>query len=57
MFKDKLTEISKFIKQNNMRVSMHPGQYTVQYHTKILDSLEVDYSHKIVLHIGGRYNK
>lgn len=57
MFKDKLTETSKFIKQNNMRVSMHPGQYTVQYHTKILDSLEVDYSHKIALHIGGRYNK
>ena len=51
---------------------MHPGQYTVlnspsevvvkksiqdiEYHTKFLDSLEVDYSNKIVLHLGGVYN-
>jgi len=51
---------------------MHPGQYTVlnspsqeivkraikdiEYHTQFLDSLSVDYSHKIVIHLGGRYN-
>lgn len=55
-----------------MRVSMHPGQYTVlnslkkdvveraikdlNYHAKVLDSLGVGESHKIVLHIGEVYN-
>jgi len=50
---------------------MHPGQYTVmnspseevvkksiaeiEYHTKFLDSLGIDYSNKIIIHIGGEY--
>ena len=50
---------------------MHPGQYTVlnspldevvrraiadlEYHAQVLDSLGVDCSHKIILHIGGAY--
>ena len=54
-----------------MRVSMHPGQYTVlnsphddvvrraiadlEYHARVLDCLGVDCSHKIILHIGGAY--
>lgn len=70
-FKEKLIEIGCFIKKNGMRVSMHPGQYTIlnshdaavvnravrdiEYHTKFLDSLNVDYSNKIVIHIGGVY--
>lgn len=70
-FKDLLTEIGNFIKENNMRVSMHPGQYTIinspdnqvveraigefEYHTRFLDSLNLDFSHKVVLHIGGVY--
>ena len=28
-FQNKLREIGEFIKENDMRVSMHPGQYTV----------------------------
>jgi len=71
-FRSKLSEIGEKIKTSGMRVSMHPGQYTVlnspnidvvnravddlNYHTKILDSLGVGGEHKIVLHIGGVYN-
>lgn len=72
LFRDKLDEIGSFIRHNNIRVSMHPGQYTVlnspneataaksimeiDYHTNFLDSLSIDSTHKIVLHIGGVYN-
>ncbi|MBL4932519.1 UV DNA damage repair endonuclease UvsE [Clostridium paridis] len=71
VFKDELLEIGTYIKENNMRVSMHPGQYTVinspkeeviknsiaelEYHTDFLNALGVDYTNKIVLHIGGVY--
>ena len=71
IFRNELADIGKFILQNDIRVSMHPGQYTVlnsptentvanavrdlEYHTLFLDSLGVDYSHKIVLHGGGIY--
>ncbi len=71
-FNEKLFEIGKYIKENDLRVSMHPGQYTVlnspnndvvsraildlEYHCKFLDSLNVDSSNKIILHIGGVYN-
>ncbi|MDD3241564.1 MAG: UV DNA damage repair endonuclease UvsE [Bacilli bacterium] len=71
LFEDKLTEIGEKIKQYNIRVSMHPGQYTVlnspnklvlensikdlEYHTKFLMSLNTNSSSKIILHIGGVY--
>ncbi len=71
IFKDKFHDIAKKIKDNHIRVSMHPGQYTVlnslteltvenaildlKYHTAILDSLETDQSCKIILHVGGVY--
>lgn len=71
-FKDKLKNIGEFIFNNNIRVSMHPGQYTVinsinlntvkksikdlEYHALFLDSLGVDDSCKIILHVGGIYN-
>ncbi len=70
-FKYNLESIGTFIKNNNIRVSMHPGQYTVintpkedilyksikdiEYHCKFLDSLNIDYKNKIILHIGGVY--
>lgn len=72
IYEQQLKQIGEKIKQSGMRVSMHPGQYTVlnspddkvvaramedlNYHTKVLDSLGVGPSHKIVLHIGGIYN-
>lgn len=70
-FGEVLKIIGQKIKDSNMRVSMHPGQYTVVnsiksnvveraiadllYHTKVLNSLGLDSTHKIVLHIGGAY--
>ena len=70
-FINELNEIGKFIKKCGMRVSMHPGQYTVlnaekeeivekaikdlEYHARVLDSLGVDGSNKIIIHIGGGY--
>jgi UV DNA damage endonuclease len=59
------------IRQVGVRVSMHPGQYTVLnspspaivaaavaelgYQARLLDALGVDRSSKIVLHVGGLY--
>jgi len=66
-----LAAIGEKIRYNGMRVSMHPGQYTVlnspkpevvlravddlKYHAGFLDSLGVNSSNKIILHIGGMY--
>lgn len=71
VFSEELEHIGEKIKSNNIRVSMHPGQYTVlnsnkeevvknaildlDYHNKFLDSLKVDCENKIILHIGGVY--
>lgn len=72
VFQQQLEEIGTIIKTHGMRVSMHPGQYTVlnspnsevvkkavddlNYHCLFLDSLNVDSTCKIVLHIGGVYH-
>lgn len=71
LFKDRFTDIGKQVMRANMRVSMHPGQYTVlnaidekiveraiedlEYHTKVLDCMGLSSEHKIILHIGGVY--
>ncbi|MBP7175405.1 MAG: UV DNA damage repair endonuclease UvsE [Thermoclostridium sp.] len=71
LYAQKLAEIGTKIKNSGMRVSMHPGQYTVlnspdesvaqravqdlEYHTRVLDSLGVGAEHKIILHLGGAY--
>lgn len=70
-FKSNFNRIGEIIKASKIRVSMHPGQYTVLnspdqsvvdravddliYHTKVLNCLSVDSSAKIILHIGGIY--
>ena len=72
IYKNKLVLIGRKISDNHMRVSMHPGQYTVlnspknqvvkraiddlDYHTRVLDSLNLSKEHKIILHIGGIYD-
>ncbi len=71
IFHDRFITIGQKIKQSGMRVSFHPGQYTVLnspdegvvsravddlvYQEKILTLLGVDYSHKLILHVGGVY--
>lgn len=71
VFSTRLKMIGEKINRNGIRVSMHPGQYTVlnspdgevvkrgikdiEYHTLFLDSLGVGPAHKIILHIGGVY--
>lgn len=71
VFSEQLSLIAKKIRDSGMRVSMHPGQYTVlnslneevvkksikdlDYHNKVLDSLETSKENKIILHIGGVY--
>lgn len=72
IFSTKLSQIGEKIKSTNMRVSMHPGQYTVlnspkeevvlraiedlNYHNRVMDSLGLGKENKIILHIGGVYN-
>jgi len=70
-FKSKFEEIGTYIKENSMRITMHPGQYTVlnsnndkvvqnsikelKYHTDVLELLGIDSKAKIITHIGGVY--
>jgi UV DNA damage endonuclease len=72
IFSSEFDRIGNKIQKSGMRVSMHPGQYTVlnspsvdvvnraiadlNYHTKVLDSLKNASNSKIVLHIGGVYD-
>jgi len=71
VFESEFLKIGDKIKENHIRVSMHPGQYTVlnsphkdvvsravedlNYHALFLDSLGLNREHKIILHIGGVY--
>lgn len=71
IFKDQFESIGAKIKDAKMRVTMHPGQYTVlnslsesvvkssveelEYHQLFLELLNTDASSKIILHIGGVY--
>lgn len=66
-----LAIIAHKIEKYAMRISMHPGQYTVlnsphpevaekavadlDYHTKFLESIGTDAGAKIILHVGGVY--
>lgn len=68
-FATKLSEIGKYVKKTGLRLSMHPGQYTVlnspkptvvsnalkelEYSSQFLDAMNLGKSHKIVIHLGG----
>lgn len=69
--KGELDGVAAVIKRAGMRVSMHPGQFTVissnkpdvierglaelEYHGLLLDALGIGVEAKIVLHLGGTY--
>ncbi len=71
-FKKKFRTIGQFIKKHNMRVTMHPDQFTLinsldrtifqrslkelRYHAEILDLMELNTSAKIQIHVGGVYH-
>ncbi|MBY0121489.1 UV DNA damage repair endonuclease UvsE [Bacillus sp. S/N-304-OC-R1] len=70
-FKKEWTELGQLIKQNNLRVSFHPSQYTLftsprdevtmnavkdmEYHYKMLQAMNVHDTGLINIHIGGSY--
>lgn len=70
-FKNEFREIGSFIKKHDMRITMHPGQYTVlnsinnqvfqnslkdlDYHVDVLDLMELDKTVKVQVHVGGVY--
>ncbi len=71
LFAETLLDLGTLATESGIRLSMHPGQYTVLnsprpevvnnaiadliYHTKVLSSMGLGNEHKIVLHIGGAY--
>ncbi|MDF2617079.1 MAG: uvsE [Sedimentibacter sp.] len=71
IFAERFQIIGEKIRKSKMRVSMHPGQYTVLnspkedvveravedliYHNRFLDCLNAGRDSKIILHIGGVY--
>lgn len=71
IFADQLAAIGKKALTYGLRLSMHPGQYTVlnspsedvaqravtdlDYHCRFLDALGLGSEHKLILHIGGIY--
>ncbi|NLE00575.1 MAG: UV DNA damage repair endonuclease UvsE [Fibrobacter sp.] len=71
LLRSQFKKAGEFISANHMRVSMHPGQYTVlntpndvvfkrslwdlEYHCTVLDLMGLNTDHRIVLHGGGIY--
>lgn len=71
-FKIELLAIEKIIHKNQMRISMHPDQFIIlnslnpdiltrsiaelTYHAQFLDSLKLDETAKVQIHVGGVYD-
>lgn len=71
MHRETFETIGAFVREHDIRVSMHPGQYTVlnaresdvvhravldlAYHARVLDLLGTGQDSKIILHVGGVY--
>ena len=71
IFKKDFIQLGEKIQKNNIRISMHPGQYTVlnsknqsviersiseiDYHCELLDLMGLDDSAKIQIHVGFPY--
>lgn len=71
VLKEEFIKIEKIIKDNNLKVSTHPGQYTVintnndktfnnaildlKYHDRVLTAMGLDENAVMVTHIGGVY--
>lgn len=71
LYKESLQRVGKKATKLGIRLSMHPGQYTLlttkspevlersladlSYHALLLDSMGLGTEHKIILHVGGVY--
>ncbi|MCX6355350.1 MAG: UV DNA damage repair endonuclease UvsE [Candidatus Aureabacteria bacterium] len=71
VFKERFEEIGSFIRENRIRISMHPDQFTLinsidrgvftrsvrelRYHTDLLDIMGLDQTAKVQIHVGGVY--
>jgi UV DNA damage endonuclease len=69
--KNEFAALGDYIRSHHIRISMHPGQFTIlnstnsevlensirelRYHAAILDALQLDSSAKIQIHVGGVY--
>lgn len=72
-FSEKLCDLGKLARKHDIRLSMHPGQYTVlnsphedvlsnsladlKYHVRFLDALNCPPKAKVITHIGGVYGE
>lgn len=70
-FGDNFRRTGDFIKENKIRISMHPDQFIVlnskkkevlensvrelKYHSDVMEAMKLDKSHKIQIHVGGVY--
>jgi len=70
-FRSDFIKIGRLIKENDIRISMHPDQFVLinaknqdiinnsikelEYHTDILDLMRLDTSAKVQIHVGGAY--
>lgn len=70
-FRGELRKIGEFIREHNIRISMHPDQFVVinalkkdvversvkelEYHCTVLDKMSLDRTAKIQIHLGGVY--
>jgi UV DNA damage endonuclease len=71
LFQSEFEQIGFFIRENDIRVSMHPDQFVVlnspnsriiensiselKYHCMVLDAMRLDETAKVQIHIGGVY--
>jgi UV DNA damage endonuclease len=70
-FENELRSVGRYAMSKSMRISMHPGQYTLlnslkesvvensikdlEYHVDVLDLMKMNSSAKIQIHVGGVY--
>jgi UV DNA damage endonuclease len=70
-FQSEIQQIGDYIKRYNIRISMHPDQFVVlnspnekvlensinelKYHCNLLDTMCLDYTAKVQIHVGGVY--